>query len=172
MPKKQFVIADTHFGHKGIITFTNKTGCRIRPFDTIEKHDDFIVYQWNSVVGTEDTVYVLGDLAMNRKSIATIDRCNGRKILIKGNHDIFKLKDYTPYFEDIRAYKIFPKEGIILSHIPIHPDCMDRWKVNVHGHLHANNVIDPDDCFGGRRYKCVSCEQINYKPVVIEEIKS
>jgi len=165
MSKKQFVIADPHFGHKGIITFENG-----RNFKTIEDHDDCIIYNWNSVVSPEDTVYVLGDVAMNRRCIATVGRCNGRKILIKGNHDIFKLKDYAPYFEDIRAYKIFPDKKMILSHIPIHTQCMDRWDINVHGHLHGENVIDPDDAFNDRRYRCVSCEQVKFTPVNLEDL--
>ncbi len=39
MPKnyKQFMISDTHFGHKNIIKFTNKKGERIRPFDSVEQ---------------------------------------------------------------------------------------------------------------------------------------
>lgn len=160
MTKKIFVIADTHFGHKGILTFAKKDGHKLRDFNTTEEHDDHIVACWNSVVGEHDTVYVLGDVAINRRCISTIGRCNGRKILIKGNHDIFKLKDYTPYFEDIRAYKIFPMHGIILSHIPIHPQCMDRWILNMHGHLHDENIND-------KRYECVSCEQVDYHPKLI-----
>lgn len=123
-----------------------------------------MVEAWNSVVRQQDTVYHLGDVAIKRKSLPVLSKLCGRKVLIKGNHDIFKLKDYLPYFEDIRAYKIFPEFGIICSHIPIHPESLARWKLNVHGHLHNNKLPDP-------RYLCVSVERINYTPVALEDIK-
>ncbi|MGA1873758.1 MAG: hypothetical protein ACMUHY_08805, partial [Thermoplasmatota archaeon] len=44
------------------------------------------------------------------------------KVLIKGNHDIFKLTDYTKYFRDIRGYHVM--NGLILSHIPISKDSL------------------------------------------------
>lgn len=163
-----FTIADLHFGHFGIITFENG---RVQ-FKTTEEHDQFIIDNWNAVVKPQDKVYVLGDVAMNRRCISTIDRCNGKKILIKGNHDEpFKLKEFTPYFEDVKAYKIFSKEKVILSHIPIHPQCMTRWRLNIHGHLHDDFIFEsPLVSVPDSFYKCVSCEQINYTPVKIEDL--
>lgn len=158
-----FFISDTHFGHKNILNFKRKNGEPLRPFYDIQEMDESIVKNWNSVVKPQDRIYHLGDVVINRKALSILDRLNGKKVLIKGNHDIFKLKDYTPYFEDIRAYKIMPKHGIICSHIPIHPDSLSRWKANVHGHLHANNLNDD-------KYINVSCEQINYTPISFDEI--
>ncbi len=192
MAKEQFVIADLHFGHKGICEFVNYDGTKTRPWDTPEDMDEALVSNWNSVVGEFDRVYVLGDVAINNKAIKTIGRCNGKKVLVKGNHDIFKLKDYLPYFEDIRAYKVDPKEGYIMSHIPIHPDCIGRFRLNIHGHLHANTVKETVDEFQplpglydpshklfitshqqqDERYRCVSVEQINFTPMNLREIVS
>lgn len=152
---KAFVIADLHFGHKLMET--------VRPWKTIQEHDEALIDNWNSVVDPIDRVYVLGDLCMNRKSIAIVGKCNGRKVLVKGNHDGFKLKDYTPYFDDIRAYVIKPAHGLIMSHIPIHPASLERWKLNVHGHTHSYSIDDP-------RYRCVSVEQTDYKPMDLMEI--
>jgi len=166
MSTQNFIISDTHFGHTNIIRFKDNDGNLIRPFDSVDQMDDFMVEKWNSVVRDVDRVYHLGDVAMNRRCLRTLERLKGRKILLRGNHDIFKLKDYIPYFEDIRGYKIFPKSGVILSHFPIHPrqfDLGDRWKLNVHGHLHQN-VIDDN------RYYNVSVERINYTPVNYDDI--
>lgn len=165
-------ISDTHFGHANIITFTYSEG-RLRPFTSVEEMDETIIERWNAVVKSSDRVYHLGDVAMAKKSIATVGRCNGRKVLLRGNHDIFKLKDYTPYFEDVRAYKIYPAHGLICSHIPVHP-CQfgGRFRLNVHGHTHAGFVRDnlhvmphPDP-----RYINVSVERTNYTPVNLDEI--
>lgn len=180
---KTFVIADTHFGHRNVITFKDSNGEIIRKFDTIEEHDEYIVEKWNSVVGERDRVYHLGDVVINRKALPILDRLNGKKVLIKGNHDIFKLRDYAKYFDDIRAYKIMPKEGIIMSHIPIHPDSLTRWKVNIHGHLHQNQVegfvLDEIDPIFGKlykhgpdpKYRCVSMEHLDdYTPIDLQTL--
>jgi calcineurin-like phosphoesterase family protein len=169
---KTWVVADTHFGHQLMTT--------LRPWDTIEEHDEALIDNWNGVVGETDRVYVLGDVAMNRRHLPTIGRCNGKKVLVKGNHDIFKLKDYLPFFDDIRAYVVKPKIGVILSHIPIHPQSLERWKLNVHGHLHEHHVqhdLRIDDTGRGvlrggydTRYKRVSLEQINYTPILLDSL--
>lgn len=171
-----FVLADPHFGHQRM------TECR--PWATVEEHDEALIKNWNSVVHPKDRVYVLGDLSMNRRCIQTVGRCNGRKVLVKGNHDTAKLKDYTPYFDDVRAC-IVNKHGIIMSHIPIHPQSMGtRFKLNVHGHLHdykiTKQTVDYDPCYVqldpevheeiDPTYRCVSMEQINYTPLNLEEI--
>lgn len=167
-----FFISDTHFGHKNIINFKRNDNTPLRPFDSVEEMDDVLVENWNKVVNQKDTVYHLGDVVINRKSLSTLDRLNGRKVLIKGNHDIFKLKDYAKYFDDIRAYKVMPAHGIICSHIPIHPDSLARWEFNIHGHLHANNVkiVDAPLDINDSRYINVSVEQINYTPISFNEI--
>lgn len=173
MSKRTWVVADTHFGHQ-LMT-------QLRPWSTIEEHDEAIIDNWNSLVAETDRVYVLGDLCMNRRHVSTIGRCNGKKVLVKGNHDIFKLKDYLPYFDDIRAYVVKPKHGLIMSHIPIHPASLERWKLNVHGHTHDHqvkghelvNVIHDDFVFTqvvDKRYRCVSLEQTDYKPVDLMQI--
>lgn len=175
---KTFIIADTHFGHKNIITFKDSKGVIIRNFATIEEHDAHIKKCWNEVVGDKDTVYHLGDVVINRKALSFLDELNGRKVLIKGNHDIFKLKDYTQYFDDIRAYKVLPAQGIILSHIPIHPQSLDRWNLNIHGHLHHNKVMkeehrlyhDYNRLVPDLKYLCVSVDQTNYYPVDLQTI--
>lgn len=176
-----FLISDTHFGHRNIITFQND-GKPLRPFSSVEEMDETMVKNWNGVVKPKDTVYHLGDVVINRKALSTLDRLNGRKILIKGNHDIFKLQDYIKYFEDIRAYKVLPHHGIICSHIPIHPDSMYRWKLNIHGHLHGNTVKQTLKLYyctdkglqtyasEDSRYMCVSVEQINYTPISLDTI--
>lgn len=115
---------------------------------------------WNDTVRPNDKVYHLGDVAINRKALSILDKLHGDKVLIKGNHDIFKLEDYTKYFRDIRAYHVL--NNYILSHIPVHPDSKGRFKGNIHGHLHANVLADP-------WYQNVSVEQTNFRPILFEE---
>lgn len=151
-----FLIADTHFGHAGVCNFLRNDGTKLRPWtDPVQMDKDMVEY-WNDTVRPNDKVYHLGDVVMHRKSLETLDQLHGDKILVKGNHDIFKLEDYTKYFRDIRAYVVM--DNFILSHIPVHPESKGRFKGNIHGHLHANKLDDP-------WYLCVSVEQINYRPI-------
>jgi len=171
MSSRNFLISDTHFGHTNFLKFTDDSGKLIRPFDSVDAMDDYMVEKWNSVVRDEDRVYHLGDVAMNRRCIRTLERLKGRKVLIRGNHDIFKLKDYLPYFEDIRAYKIFPKAGVICSHIPIHPrQFQGRWVLNIHGHLHQNMVKEADEVTPDKRYYNICVENVDYTPQDYDDI--
>jgi calcineurin-like phosphoesterase family protein len=161
---KVWFVSDTHFGHANIVNFLDDKGNRIRPFSSVSHMDETLFTNWNSVVGRYDRVYHLGDVAMNWKNLSILSSLNGKKVLIKGNHDIFPLNKYLPYFEDIRAYKIFPTHGIICSHVPVHPRQLEgRFKLNVHGHLH-HNVIDD------KRYRNICVEHTNYTPISFEEL--
>lgn len=174
-----FLTSDTHFGHANICKFTNSDGSPVRPWDDVQEMDEEMVKRWNETVRPDDKVYHLGDVVINRKHLSILDRLNGDKVLIKGNHDIFKLSDYTRYFRDIRAYHVM--NGCILSHIPVHESSLARFHKNIHGHLHGNQVKKPigfDDetktiIYGDEidpRYYCVSVEQINYTPILFEKV--
>lgn len=166
---ERWVIGDTHFGHRALTgERADKSRHQIRPFDTVAEMDEAMIERWNAVVKQHDTVYHLGDVNIPARSLALVGRLNGRKILVKGNHDIFPIENYLEYFEDIRAYKVY-KHKILLSHMPVHPGQFPRFSANIHGHLHERTVtnlfglIDP-------RYYCVSVEQTNYAPVNLDEV--
>lgn len=172
MSGRTWVCADHHFGHRNILTFTRDDGTMLRSFASIEEHDETIIANHNALVDPKDRVYMLGDLAMHRSAVKTVSRLNGRLVLVKGNHDIFKLKEYAPYFDDIRAYVVQldqQKNKVILSHIPIHPESLGRWGVNIHGHLHARRVLDAKGNIDPM-YKCVSLEHTNFSPREIHQV--
>ena len=183
----RFVISDTHFGHTNSWEkFKLEDGSPLRPFTSTEEMDETMIERWNAKVKPGDTVYHLGDVVINQKSLHLVSRLNGRKILIRGNHDIFKDKQYRDVgFEQLHGVRVFV-DKFILSHIPLHPECVtERFKVNVHGHLHANEItrkivtkpfapvgqqevidqIDP-------RYLCVSVEHTNYEPLHFDEVQA
>lgn len=161
MAKRRFLVSDTHFGHQGVCVFTNYDGSKLRPWTNASEMDEEMVARWNEVVKPEDTVYHLGDVVIARKHLATLGRLHGDKVLIKGNHDIFKLSDYTKYFRDIRGYHVTGRA--ILSHIPVHPSQKGRFIGNVHGHTHGNKIDDP-------WYQCVCVEQTNFQPILMDEV--
>jgi calcineurin-like phosphoesterase family protein len=183
----RFVISDTHFGHTNSWEkFKLADGCTpLRPFTSTEEMDETMIERWNAKVKPQDTVYHLGDVVINQKSLHLVKRLNGRKILIRGNHDIFKDKQYAEVgFEQIHGVRVFV-DKFILSHIPLHPDCVtERFKVNVHGHLHANEIMQEYDTGMGStwhadydtrpdpRYLCVSVEHTNYEPLHFDEVQA
>ena len=175
-----FLVSDTHFGHAGVCKFTESDGVtKVRPWTDPDEMDEAMVKMWNETVLPNDKVYHLGDVVINRKALKTLARLNGDKVLIKGNHDIFRMEEYTPYFREIRAYHVL--NGLILSHIPVHPESLGRFGTNVHGHLHTNRVkkIVGVDVRTGEfkystendvRYHCVCVEQTDFKPISLEDV--
>ena len=156
-----YLVSDTHFGHRGMTTFLTDDGNKVRPWDDVESMNRDLIAYWNATVKPNDKVYHLGDVVINRRYLPIVGELNGEKVLIKGNHDAFRLEEYTPYFRDIRAYHAM--NNFLLSHIPVHPNQLRRWKGNIHGHLHSNELEVV-------RYVNVSVEQTNYRPILFEKV--
>ncbi len=169
--------SDHHFYHsKPHDTFLREDGRFLRyEFATAEECAEAMIERHNKVVKPEDRVYFVGDFCFSKKNIHVAGRMNGRKVLVKGNHDTLELSKYLPYFDDVRGVHQF--DGMVITHIPVHPESLGRWGFNVHGHLHANRVMLYDVTHGNpvrkvdSRYFNVSVEQINYTPISLEEIK-
>lgn len=85
---QQYFTADTHFGHKLMIS---PTIARPRPFADTREMDEVLVANWNAVVRPDDLVYHLGDFSFGLHDKARVrsifERLQGRKVLILGNHD-------------------------------------------------------------------------------------
>ena len=170
-----FLVSDTHFGHAGVCRFTHPDDAtvKLRPWDNADEMDEEMIRRWNDRVRPTDKVYHLGDVVINRKALKTLHRLNGDKVLIRGNHDIFPDVEYREYFRELRAYHVM--NGLILSHIPIHPESLGRFGVNIHGHLHASRVkMEPVGKYGipviDPRYHCVCVEQTDFAPILFEDV--
>jgi calcineurin-like phosphoesterase family protein len=168
-----FLTSDTHFGHAGVCRFLRDDGVtKLRPWDNPEEMDEEMVKRWNETVKPTDKVYHLGDVVINRKALSIMHRLNGDKVLIRGNHDIFKDEDYRQHFRELRAYHVM--NGMILSHIPIHEESLGRFGVNIHGHLHANRVqirgFNKKPMCIDNRYHCVCVEQTDFRPILFEDV--
>ena len=162
-----FLVSDTHFGHAGVCRFMRNDGVtKLRPWNNPEEMDEFMVAAWNERVRPTDKVYHLGDVVINRRALSTLARLNGDKVLIRGNHDIFRDDEYRKYFRELRAYHVM--NGMILSHIPIHEESLGRFGTNIHGHLHANRVMK--DGAIDTRYHCVCVEQTDFAPILFEDV--
>jgi len=138
-----YVTSDIHFLHKSILNF-----CPVsRPFADVDEMNEAIVTNWNKTIQPDDLTYILGDITFGRISL-TIDllqRLNGRKILIKGNHDHDALRKeaFRNCFESIHDYLELKYNGnlICMFHYPIHSWNKKHYNsIMLHGHLHGNTV--------------------------------
>ena len=175
MARDIWVISDTHFDHANILTFKDSEGKPTRVFDDVEEMNEHMIERWNSVVKPGDKVYHLGDVLFgNRKEEwmnKNMQRLNGQKRLIVGNHDNIKFHAAGGWWSKIDLWRMWPEFGLLFTHVPVHESTLKenhRWgegkMVNVHGHIHQNP--SPTEF-----HKCVCVEQVGYTPVNIEELR-
>lgn len=135
-----WITSDTHFYHYNILKYCKPS----RPFSDVNEMNEVIVSRWNALISPIDRVYILGDVAFAdpQKSAHVVNRCNGEKILITGNHDAKNLKDfnYRRCFAEIHSYLTIDYNGtfVVMFHYPIWEwDQMHGGSVHFHGHLHG-----------------------------------
>lgn len=182
-----FFISDTHFGHGNVIRFDS------RPFNSIEEMEEKIVENWNNAVTNQDTVYILGDFIWSRKEeewIRILDRLNGNKVLILGNHDIKNMSAKLRLkFADVKHYKEITDNGrhIIMSHYPIllHKAAYNSDCYMLCGHIHntredaflekwrkelRDTWTKSGDAYGNVFNVGCMKEYMNYTPRTLDEI--
>lgn len=153
--------SDTHFGHANIIKFQG------RPFSSAIEMDEAIITNWNKCVKPNDKVYHLGDFSFDKRPDIVARRLNGRKYLIRGNHDHFKQSHLMhPFFEWVKDYHTLKanKQKFILFHYPIR-NWHHCYKGTIHlfGHSHGGS---PD--YGRSTDVGVDCW--DFSPVHIDTI--
>lgn len=117
----RYYIADLHFCHENLNT---RMDCR--GFESGEAMNEYMIAQWNSRVRKRDEVVILGDFCISKKgevANAILERLNGKKYLIIGNHDHFIAnKQFDPSrFEWITHYREINDNNrkVILCHYPV-----------------------------------------------------
>ena len=165
-----FFIADTHFGHAGIIHLCN------RPFDSVDEMDYRMIEEWNKRVTWNDTVYIIGDLMYRCDDPHWILwHLNGKKRLILGNHDGSWLNkvDVAKHFLSVDSMLEFSdgKRGLTLCHYPLLSWKRDAKTYMIHGHIHNNTDADywPLICKRDRLLNA-GVEINGYAPVSFDEL--
>lgn len=175
MKKTSFFISDLHFDH---LRAAGENGFR-KEFKTVDEMNSIIINNWNSVVKDGDKVFVLGDVALNtseERLDGYLSQLKGTKVLVGGNHDNdpMKLKVFSKHF--VAVVGCLEYKGMILTHIPVHPYNLKRFKINLHGHLHHSDILvsDRSDLYTymelDPRYICVSCEKVGYTPKTLDQL--
>ncbi len=170
-----YVIGDHHYYHHNILHYTRSN------FSDILNMNEYIVRKHNETVSKEDIVIFLGDFCFKNSGIKEMmERMNGHKYLILGNHDPKSI---------IKNYPNLGLEGVFttpikimdnyLSHEPlIDLENMDlsfslilnefkkeSHSINYHGHIHTSDFIS-------LAHKNVTCEMLDYNPLLIGQTEN
>ena len=126
--------ADTHFGDHRTINISK------RPFANAPAMDAAIVERWNAVVGPDDEVWHLGDVARRPADVpGLLARLNGRKHLLRGNND----PDATlaaKGWASVGDYAEIEVDGrrLVLCHYAFRTwNGAHKGALNLHGHSHG-----------------------------------
>lgn len=169
--KKLFFISDLHLFHENIIKYCN------RPFKDAREMTEHCLNKWNETITDEDQVVFLGDFIIGYKDPKGVSEyiyecLNGEKHFIRGNHDSdekisdkvnwIKKSDDNLYITHYRGY------DLVLSHFPFDRKHLKPLtnRIMIHGHTHSESLISDID----NRIINVSCEAINYTPILFEDI--
>lgn len=149
-------ISDPHFGHKNM--------AKMRGFQ-----DEFIIDKWNSLINKGDVTWILGDITMEKNSYEILNRLNGHKRIVLGNHDMGNhAKSLVHFVNSIHGMvKLRDKKygNVWLTHCPVYNKEFDyRINYNIHGHIHKGYEIKD------KRYINVCMEVQNYTPKTLEEL--
>lgn len=174
---KIFLTSDLHFGHDRGFLYEP------RGFDNIGDHDETVIQNWNSIVGEDDDVYILGDLMLNDNAhgIECIKRLNGHLHIIYGNHDTdARKKIYDELDAEIIGWATmlkYKKYHFYLSHYitltgNLEAESLHQCAINLYGHTHQQTNFYQDNPFNYH----VGLDSHNNTPIllddIIEEIKS
>lgn len=162
----KFFIGDPHFGHKALPKYRTA-------WDSLEEYEEAFVKKYNERLSKRDICVFVGDVNFTKQSFSIFERLNGSKIIVGGNHDNWPLKNYlNPKYKIAGIYGAVEMDQGIITHIPVHLSQMDRYRFNVHGHLHDKVITKAIKIHNGRpisvpdeRYINVCCEKIAYTPI-------
>ena len=121
--------ADLHLNHSRILEFCPKT----RPFASVEAMNEAIVARWNAKVRPQDTIYFLGDFGFGKEPEQFFPRLNGKRHLIRGNHDYGRKAVLAMPWESVHDLYTVKENGLraVLCHYPL-----EVWNQAAYGYLH------------------------------------
>ena len=155
-----YLISDTHWNHNKICELAG------RP----ENYQELITKNWNDIVKDDDLVVHLGDVIFSRASELSgiLDSLNGRKVLVRGNHDHERTNWYLKKGFSF-VCDSFIKKGMLFSHEPM--EVTGDLKCNIHGHLHSEHHRSTEDYpfYDKEKNILISIEE-NFSPVLLDDI--
>jgi calcineurin-like phosphoesterase family protein len=142
--EKIFFTSDNHYFHENIIKYCE------RPFSGSLDMNAEMMLRWNSVVGPDDIGIFVGDISAGLKKRVQelrdiIGKLNGKKILIRGNHD-HQTDEWYIESGFFGVFDFLNLGGVILCHYPLRAltergldqAAFGEFTHVIHGHVHAN----------------------------------
>lgn len=146
-----YITADLHFDDDNIRRMEREE------FKDVTEMNEIMVKNWNSKVTDNDIVYVLGDFGNTK----WLDKLNGDKILIVGDHDNV-CGNWTKVYDK----PIIVDDYWILSHRPMYVNNKMPY-ANIFGHVHGNKMYTD---YGSNHF-CACIERTGYELLTFTEIK-
>ena len=171
--ERHLFIADCHFGHSNIHEKFRTQ------FATQEEHNDTIHNNIMEAGDTQKTLWLLGDTFFKTREfwrLAEYSKVYQKVNTVLGNHCHIGLPRYALQFKNVNVFGVVQKFGLWLTHVPV-PDYELNRGNNICGHRHDRGIFrqQSSSCnyrlVEDDRYFCVSCENIDYKPISLGEIK-
>lgn len=163
---KNYFIGDCHFSHNDIHKKFRTN------FSSDEEHDNIIYENIMACAGKRNQLWLLGDVFFKSDSFWRLDEFSKHFQNVNyllGNHCNTGISKYAAQLDNVHIFGIQSKYGMWISHAPVHPDEL-RGRVSVHGHTHNILMLDINKEID-KRYYCVSCEQVDYRPISLAQIK-
>lgn len=172
-----YYIADIHLRDESIFI-----KCK-RPYNDIFEYEKELNLRWNKKVTPFDTVYVLGDIALEgcTEAIDIFSKLNGHKHLIIGNHDE-NLSEYikrSGLFDSVNFISLISDAGrkVCLCHYPL-MDWMEfnRNGYHVYGHVHNKTAANGEAYHQIKEYYkdklAFNCgvDVVGFEPVTLNEL--
>ena len=164
---KVWFTSDPHFYHKNVIEYCN------RPFDSVEEMNETLIKNWNDRVKKNDTIYILGDFCFGTKEqcIEILNRLNGQKFLIYGNHDArLRSGAFAKYFQwrgDLKEIKV-DDQHFVLCHFAMRTwHKREKGAIHLYGHSHGNLSEDPYSLSAD-----VGVDVCEFRPISLGEVVS
>lgn len=151
-----FLTSDLHFNHDREFVW------KVRGFNSVQEMNETIVKNWNSVVGPDDDVYVLGDLCLGGGTPFTllankwlIESLNGKLHIIRGNHDtnprVIMYSQCANVVDEVKWADMLNYKGyhFYLSHFPtltgnLEKESLKKCTCNLFGHTHQTTNFHLD----------------------------
>lgn len=163
---KIWLITDTHFGHSKLTEYCNRPpnfSNNILKELQIVKQDDVLIHLGDFCFGEEENWHNTFH-----------NYVQGKKILIKGNHDN---KSNSWYFKhgwdfvcDSFTLTVFGKK-ILFSHVPLSRRKHGDYDLNIHGHFHNSKHRRHElkyRIIKNKKHKLLAIENTNYQPILLK----
>lgn len=170
--------SDPHYGHSNIIKYSK------RPYKDVHDMANDFIHRYNDVIDLDDLVLWCGDCFYKCSRGFAKDvmmRLKGRKVLIRGNHDLWTTSCYMSLgFDFVLNELVIPIAGIRtrVSHYPYYTpdlvydtkfvDIMPHYQPNevlLHGHTHSKTRIS-----GGNSIH-VGVDAWDYAPALMTDVE-